>query len=209
MNCIENNKIKDRVITQTYLATMQCEPRPLPVGLAGRANLKTPWDWYKSIFRTYRLDTEKLINDCFEYDWNLTKCKKIIRGEGEADKVKAFIKQHYRAIRETYKFYSGISPMGRVTCVLGGTMSEIIQHCPNLLDGKYVKISDIDLAVIACNGGRAGNNYLSPNNALVRFQFIEVLCRLAADKYFKPGVVPTYSEAVVKLFEENVLPFFE
>lgn len=67
-------------------------------------------------------------------------------------------------------------------------MTELLGRCPDFIDSKHIKISDIDLGVIACNGGRRGGNPLSPNNALVRFQIIEVLVRLAVDKYIKPGV---------------------
>lgn len=37
---------------------------------------------------------------------------------------------------------------------------------------------------------------------------VELLVRLAVDKYVKPGIAPTYSEAVVMLMEKNVLPYF-
>ena len=93
------------------------------------------------------------------------------------------MKEHYRCIKETFKYYSGISPMGRTTCVGQTVMTEIVNQCPGLVDGKFVQIKEVDLAVIACNGGRPGNNYLSPTNALVRFQMIEVLARLARDRY--------------------------
>jgi hypothetical protein len=48
---------------------MQCIPRPLPVFLAGREKLKTPWDFFKSVFKDYKPDTDAILNDCFEFDW--------------------------------------------------------------------------------------------------------------------------------------------
>lgn len=50
--------------------------------------------------------------------------------------------------------------------------------------------------MIACNGGKRTQNYLSPDKALIRCQFIEVLVRLSIDKYYKTKVVETISEAV-------------
>lgn len=50
-------------------------------------------------------------------------------------------------------------------------------------------------------------NSRSPPNALIRFQFMEILVRIAIDKYYKPGIVPCHSEAVVMLIENNILPY--
>lgn len=184
------------ILTEAEIAKMECLPRPEPVSLAGRESLKTPWDFYKSIFKTYKPDTQAVLDDCFEIDWAMTKCEKVIRGDGEAAKVKAYLKSQYKYIREAYKYYSGVSPQGRMPCMMSGTIGEMFSNCPDFLDGKSIKISDIDLQVIACNGGRKSNNWLSPNNALVRFQILEVLVRLSVDKYIKTNVCQTYSEAV-------------
>jgi hypothetical protein len=43
---------------------------------------------------------------------------------------------------------------------------------------------------------------------LIRYQFLEIFVRLALDKYFKTKVVSTHDEAIIKLFDENVLPSF-
>jgi hypothetical protein len=71
---------------------MNLLPRPPRFNLAGRESLRTPWDFYKSIFKDYKPDTPKLLNDCFENDWSQTKCDKIIKGDGEFEKTKAILK---------------------------------------------------------------------------------------------------------------------
>ena len=40
--------------------------------------MKTPWDFYKSIFKTYKIDNQSLIDELFEIDWANTKCEKIL-----------------------------------------------------------------------------------------------------------------------------------
>ena len=162
-------------------------PRPPPVILKGRRKLKTPWDFFKSVFKQYRPDNQKMLDDCFEIDWANTKCEKILKGEGEAAKVKAYIKTVYKCLRETYKYHAGLQPLGRIMCVGSGTLTEILNNCEDFVDGKTIKISDVDLQVIACNGGRRAANWLDPDKALVRCQFIEVLVRLAQDKFIKTG----------------------
>ena len=49
---------------------MKVVPRPKPVILKGRIKLKTPWDFFKSVFKQYRVDGQKLLDDCFEFDWS-------------------------------------------------------------------------------------------------------------------------------------------
>lgn len=44
------------ILNEALIAKMNCLPRPEPVSLAGRETLKTPWDFYKSIFKTYKPD---------------------------------------------------------------------------------------------------------------------------------------------------------
>ena len=63
-------------------------PRPPPVELAGRASLKTPWDFFKSVFKPYKADNQKILDDCFETDWLQTKCEKIIKGPGQHEEIK-------------------------------------------------------------------------------------------------------------------------
>lgn len=88
----------------------------------------------------------------------------------------------------------------------------MIGKCEGFIDGVTIKLTDVDLAIIACNGGNGGQNRLSPGKVLVRHQIMEALVRLANDKFLakaKPGTVATFKEAVVKAFEEHFLPHFK
>ena len=62
---------------------MTCVPRPPPVALKGLARVKTPWDFFKSIFKDYKADTESLLADCFEFDWQCSKIEKVVKKEEE------------------------------------------------------------------------------------------------------------------------------
>ena len=75
----------NEIITESYLAKLIAKPRPSPLVIASRMNLKTPWDFYKSIFKTYKPDTDKIIDECFEYDWPNTKIEKIIKDEHQIE----------------------------------------------------------------------------------------------------------------------------
>jgi hypothetical protein len=75
---------------------MKCLPRPPPKNLKGREKIKTPWDFFKSVFRDYKPDTEALLLDCFEFDWSCSKIEKILKSEEEIQKVKAYLKSKYK-----------------------------------------------------------------------------------------------------------------
>lgn len=99
---------------------MNCQPRPEPVVLQGRIKPKTPWDFNLSVFKQYKPDTQKILDMAFETDWNYTRCEKVLKTEEDYAKVKAFLKQHWKAYREVYKHFAGLSPLGRVACVGSG-----------------------------------------------------------------------------------------
>jgi len=124
---------------------MKCVPRPKPKILKGRAKIKTPWDFFKSVFKSYKPDNNRIVEQCFETDWELTKCVKILRTEEDAADVKLYLKSIYKMIRETYKYYAGIDPIGRIPCVGTNAFYELMQNANGFVDGKSIKQSDIDL----------------------------------------------------------------
>ena len=167
-NIMSNIVQFDQPVTSTYLTSMSVIPRPPPVILAGRLKVKTPWDFFKSVFKDYKPDNDKILDDCFEIDWVNTKCEKVIKDDEQIKEVKAYIKSIYKHIREAYKYYAGVAPLGRVNSIGPGTMTEMLNKCEGFIDGKSIKISDVDLQIIACNGGKRITNYLSPDKALIR-----------------------------------------
>ena len=99
----------------------------------------------KSVFRSYKPDNKRLLDECFEYDWANTKCEKILKKEEEIKKTHDYLKGIWKSIRETYKHYAGVSPLGRIMCTGSGIISEILSKCNNFIDGKTIKLSDVDL----------------------------------------------------------------
>lgn len=66
-------------------------------------------------------------------------------------------------------------------------MSEFTNGC-QLIDGKQLKIADVDLKFIATTSASVidwKGNQRNPERALVRFQLMEFLVRLAEDKYVR------------------------
>lgn len=62
MNIPETNIMQNVIISNTpfsanVLQTLTCYPRPPPKSLARQDRLKTPWDFFKSVFKDYKADT--------------------------------------------------------------------------------------------------------------------------------------------------------
>jgi hypothetical protein len=77
----------------------------------------TPWDFFSSVFSKYFPDTLKKLNKCFDYDWGLTKLEKLIKNEDQISLVKNYLRENYKCIRDTYKYFSGLEPIGRLPCI--------------------------------------------------------------------------------------------
>lgn len=86
-------------------------------------------------------------------------------------------------------------------------MSYIVLRCPNMIDGKTLKLSDVDLEFVTCKANPPIRNRLNPDRQLIRYQFLEMWVRIAVQKYIKSGLMTNHYEAVYKLMEENVLPY--
>jgi len=77
-----------------------------------------------------------------------------------------------------------------------------------IIDGKGVTIATVDRSFIAATVAMDGVTLAAekPANALCRFEFLEILCRLAQAKYKETGICATYEESMNKLMEEHVIP---
>ena len=76
-----------------------------------------------------------------------------------------------------------------------------------LLD-KVLLIADIDRCFIAANlddiektGATTSTNDGSSENRLCRYKFLEILVRIADQKYRRPKIVSTFSEALKRLLD--------
>lgn len=71
----------------------------------------------------------------------------------------------------------------------------------HILD-EYLKLSDIDILFYTTNAAIVKAAY-NPDRALVRYQFLEIIVRIAMEKYHKNKLCETPSEAVKMLFDHT------
>ena len=161
---------------------------------------KPPWSIPISIFKDYRIDTEALLNKCFEYDWSCCKLPKL--GDEEAA-VKEEMRKGYRIIKENYKTLSAIGRVGSVFGIQWLLYNEFVCNKIKLVDGVEIKLQASDLLFKMMNG-RPKIGTVNPSLSLVRFEFMEVLMRLTIQRYFDTKKVPTRGDAVKLLFAEHL-----
>ncbi len=58
-----------------------------------------------------------MLDNCFEVDWNNTRITKIVKNEEEHPNLKKYMRSIYKLIKESYKYYSSISPIGDVWAI--------------------------------------------------------------------------------------------
>lgn len=75
-----------------------------------------------------------------------------------------------------------------------------------MVDGNLFKLADLDLNLKGAGYSEEKNNPLNPPNALVRFKFMEMLVRIAKDKYVRNKITQDMGEALQKLVTEHVNP---
>jgi NLR family CARD domain-containing protein 3 len=167
------------------------------------AIIKKDWSIADSIFRDYKLDNPELLGKCFEYDWARCKIPKLVKDPLELIKVKDIISKKYPILKEIYKYYSSLSPAGDIWSIGQLVFTDICNES-KMIDNTF-RLADIDFHLKGALYQEV-RNPRSPPNSLVRFQFMEILFRIALDKYFKTGICSSPSEAIGYLLDTNIVP---
>lgn len=74
----------EKILRPNVIDTMDVLPREPPKALKGLSRVGTPWDFLNSVFAKYKPDTEKLLNDCFHFDWDRMRIDKIFKSDEAA-----------------------------------------------------------------------------------------------------------------------------
>ena len=189
-NSLENLKAEFKNKTEDDGMTAKLPPNLPPYGLFGDAyklllrhgskprpdrdplmkkkeRKRTPWSEQNGIFyKGFARETPKLIDDCFEWDWE--QMKKVKYKNSEEKDVKELMRKYYPLLKECYKFEAG---QGTTGSTFGVTMNQIISFCDDLhFFDKNFKIADADRFFITVNSSTTiKNNPMVPKNSMIRF----------------------------------------
>lgn len=151
-----------------------------------------------SVFRDWREDANWVIAKCCELDSKEWKASRFIKDPAEVDKCWKVIEKNFVKLKDMFITLACKSNFPTVTLMDFSIFSEICKF----LD-SHVVLATIDRLFIAANVEIIANDE-NPDKELCRFEFFEILLRIAQAKYRETNLVATPSEALEKLLKENV-----
>ena len=148
-----------------------------------------------------------MIDQCFTVDFEKTRIPKMLKNEDDIKAVKDVLYSIYRNLKDCYRHFAAIGAPSEIWSIPLNTYTEFCSSA-GIIDGKLLKLSDFDRIFIATyTRTEKDRNPRNPDRALVRYQFLEGLVRIAEHKYLASGLAGTFSDAVTMLSEENIKPF--
>lgn len=162
---------------------------------------KEPWDVRKSIFKDYRFLDEKLIEECLEFDWDQSRLPNWLKSQ-DHEAMKEVLKKSYKQIMETFR-YLGSQSSNELLAVGSNIITEFLYKC-KLIDDLY-QVSYLGVNWNAVNNPKEKRQAFNPWNALVRYEFVELLIRIAHERYVKSKICETIPEGFSRMIDENLL----
>lgn len=149
------------------------------------------FDQGQSIFRTFKLETEDTLKKMFALDFKYTKIKKIYKGDpAQVEKVKEILWKNFDKIKNI--FLTGILT-SEYPVITWNDFTLLSNKCK--IPDKACNVATVDRIFIASNinqniPGAQGDK------DLVRYEFLEIIVRLANAKFTEPKICATSVEAI-------------
>lgn len=153
-----------------------------------------------SVFKDWKEDTHSTLAKCFEYDQAHWKLSRFIKDAAEQDKVERVLEKHYEKLK---RIFINEACRSRFPNIVGLAYSDYCIQC-QVCDEK-LNLAGLDRQFTAATF-QTVKVETNPQDALQRFEFVEVIVRLAQDKFYTPKLAATMAEAVSRILLEN---FFE
>lgn len=168
-----------------------------------RKKTKEIWSFEISLFKDYQVDTPQLLDNCFEFDWNNSKVKGVVKNKEHTQPIKQLLRDFYLHIKEFYKFYSS-QGTGGIWSISSNLMLEIVNNT-GLIDGKTLTQADYDIIFTSVSNDKKFKN--DQKSFIVRHKFLELICRVINKKYKEnQGMGPV--EAMEHGLDTNIKPLF-
>ena len=176
-----------RDITAKERLEMRAKPR-IAFNTQELTRPKSAWSLAVSFFAKYKFDDDAILAKCFDWDWRCSALDKTVRDPAEKEKLIRYLRPKYGLIREAYKHLACVAPAGNMPSIGMNVLTELMLKCNDFVDYKYTKLSDVDLAFVATNAFGAkkypfrAEVVINPERQIVRYQFFEILMRLAIER---------------------------
>jgi hypothetical protein len=178
-------------------------PREKYIPPKGAKN-RRKWNFNNSIFRSYKKDTDLLMEQCFGNDIELGRYAGFVKDKKELKKIKQFLADHFREIKQVYKHFSSYAGMDRIMCISEMTITEICRRM-GLGEGNPEFVNEVLLAFK--NSIYTDRKFLFYQKAsMARFQFVEFTVRLAQKLFFDTKQADSISQALEMFYGTFVSP---
>eukprot|EP00349_Pseudokeronopsis_sp_Brazil_P006027 CAMPEP_0202967230 /NCGR_PEP_ID=MMETSP1396-20130829/12024_1 /ASSEMBLY_ACC=CAM_ASM_000872 /TAXON_ID= /ORGANISM="Pseudokeronopsis sp., Strain Brazil" /LENGTH=291 /DNA_ID=CAMNT_0049692037 /DNA_START=293 /DNA_END=1165 /DNA_ORIENTATION=+ len=153
-----------------------------------------------SVFKDWKEDTPFLLEKCMQHDKQCWKVPRFIKDPSEQDKVWDILVQNFKKLKD---LFLTLSCRSIYPCISWMDFSNYCDQCR--IPDKNVPLATVDRLFIATNVELEAMDD-NPDKALCRFEFLEILVRIANSKYKEPGLAANYSDALQKLLSTNIFP---
>ena len=128
-------------------------------------------------------------------------------GEEEMKEVRQVLWSCYSTIMDAFEFYSVMGTSVTQAYSIGlNAFSDFVDDC-KIVDKATCSRKDIDTIFIVANleeDKQSKTNKANDDRALMRFEFLDCVVRIAIAKYLKSGVTNDVSDALKMLCEQNI-----
>lgn len=150
----------------------------------------------RSVFKLYNEDSNKHLMKCFKEDLQFSKIIKTISKKMDVEVEFAAITdklfENYVRIINIFDYYSGTS--NNYPTISMNDFTSFAKQC-KILDDSYINLSQLDLLLVAtCVSNNEWIN--SAEKDLQRYEFVEMVVRLANFRYVEKGLVKTTVEGI-------------
>ena len=149
------------------------------------------------------LDSEQTLTDCLEFDWSYSRITNFVRSSEDQAKLKNVVKKHYESLKGAYKILSAYSG-NDIFSIGSNILTEFLNQC-GIFDNLYGP-SDFGVNLNSTLVQKEKGQIYNPGNSLVRYEFLEILIRIAMDRFIRNKISTNYADAFEKLMEDHVTP---
>lgn len=151
-----------------------------------------------SVFKSWKQDTPELLEKCFVHDSAKWKLPKFCKDEAEQERVKQVVRRNLKFLKEIYQYRIANSNFPAM-------------FTQDYLDWCYqIKVPERDKAMMhfkAANFEAAEDRCEGHNNpaeGLIRYEFLEIVVRIANGKYRETGATKSYADATALFISNNL-----
>ncbi|CAG9313733.1 unnamed protein product [Blepharisma stoltei] len=163
---------------------------------------RIPWSIPISLFKDYKFDTEETLNECFEFDWRYSRLANFVKNPTDQEAVRDILKKNYMHIKETFK---NLSAYGGSELFSIGTnvLTDFLNQC--LLIDTFYGASDMGVNWNSVIVPKEKGQIYNPGSALVRYEFMEILVRIANDRFLRNKICSNIADSVQKMIDDHLI----